>query len=72
MRGQSELIHSDTHTSTCTTSYVDVPVATNDDVIPVATNDDDVAADYVDDVVVDRDDDADEECLIHGEGVLLF
>ena len=53
LRGQSELIHSDTHTSTCTTSYADVPVATDDDVIPVATDDDDAAADYVDDAVVD-------------------
>ena len=55
MRGQSELSHSDTHTSTWTTSYVDVPVATDDDVIPVATDDDDAAADYVDDVAADDD-----------------
>ena len=55
LRGQSELIHSNTHTSTCTTSYVDVPVATDDDVIPVATDVDDAAADYVDDVAADDD-----------------
>ena len=55
LRGQSELVHSDTHTSTCTTSYADVPVATDDDVISVVTYDDDDAADYVDDVVGDDD-----------------
>ena len=64
LRGQSELIHSDTHTSTCTTSYADVPVATDDDVIPVATNDDDVVVDYDDVAAADSDDDVDEECLI--------
>ena len=45
------MIHSDTHTSTCTTSYADVPVATDDD----ATDDDVAATDYVDDATVDDD-----------------